>query len=100
MTVNVADVAPARTATAAGVAAIAVFELDSSVTDAPLLGAGALSVTRAVTDAPPTTLARSSANVDNAAAGAAVTVNVAVLPGRAAERRRQRRGGRRRRTLS
>jgi hypothetical protein len=78
VTVKFAELAPAGTRTLTGTLASAVFE-DDKITVAPPLGAATLSVTVPVEDTPPTTLAGLSDSADSAAAGAGLTVNVAVL---------------------
>lgn len=79
MTVNVAVVAPAATVTLCGVVASAALELVKAIA-APLLGAGAVSVTVPVLGVPPTTRAGLSRSDLSAAAGAGVTVKVVVFP--------------------
>jgi len=81
VTEKVFDVVPAATTTVAGTDAMDVLELPS-VTTAPALGAGAVSVTVPVEDPPPTTLAGLSVSVARAAGGGAaggLTVRVVVL---------------------
>lgn len=80
MIVNVLEVAPAGTVMLAGTLAFAEFLLES-VTTAPAAGAGAESVTVAVTGVPPTTLveANVSAASVTGALTAGLTVNVAVF---------------------
>ena len=75
-TVKVAPVAPAATVTLAGTAAA--VELLESVTTEPPAGAAALNVTVPVEGLPPTTLVGLSDRADSVAAGAGVTVNVAL----------------------
>jgi hypothetical protein len=80
LTVNIALVAPAATITLAGTLAAAVLLLDS-VTCAPPVGAGPLSVTVPVEEFPPVTLAGLSANEVRVGGGGGgdVTVSVADL---------------------
>jgi hypothetical protein len=77
VTVNVAELAPAATATLAGTAAAdALLERE---TTAPPLGAAPLSVTVPVEDVPPLTLVGLSATEDSATAVPGFTVSEAVL---------------------
>jgi hypothetical protein len=75
--VNVAVVAPAATVTEAGTWAAAVFEL-VSMTAAPPVGAGPLSVTVPIEEVPPGTAAGLTLTPLNVAAAGAVTVKLAV----------------------
>ena len=75
---TVAVFAPAGTTTFAGAGTSNGLEL-ASATVAPPAGAAAVSVTVAMNDVPPTTVARSSASVASEVAAAGVTVNTALL---------------------
>jgi hypothetical protein len=75
--VNVAEVAPEGTVTAAGTCATFVLLLDRA-TEAPPAGAGPLSVTVPVELAPPTTVAGVRVKVDRVTGVGAFTVRVAV----------------------